>query len=163
MLSKKYGVKVKVWRARSETVLQRVITEARGGRWTVDELESISPLADALYREKLTHAVRSPQHKFLIDGVLPFHREWPSTLIFIFVLAYKTGKAKKRTCRDPVPSCPARSGRTSSASKPRTMNGFTAFWVTWGEEPGTTFFRALAATNGLTTRVGHPLLVNLVA
>ena len=92
---KKYGVKVEIWRARSEAVLQRVMAEAKGGRWTVDVVESISPSMEALYREKLTQAVRSPEHKNLIDGVLPLHREWAPTLIFIFVQAYNTSKVKK--------------------------------------------------------------------
>lgn len=92
---KKYGVKVEIWHARSEAVLQRVMAEAKGGRWTVDVVKSISPPMEALCREKLTQAVRSPEHKNLIDGVLPSHREWAPTLIFICVQAYKSSKVKK--------------------------------------------------------------------
>src|SRR5437764_2112933 len=37
---KKYGVKLQAWRASSETILQRVIVENRGGRYDVDAIET---------------------------------------------------------------------------------------------------------------------------
>src|SRR5436305_12793653 len=40
---KKYGVKVRLWRGASEDILQRTVTEARGGRFDVDVLETASP------------------------------------------------------------------------------------------------------------------------
>ena len=38
---KKYGIKVDVWRARSEIVLRKVITEARAGSPSVDVIAII--------------------------------------------------------------------------------------------------------------------------
>jgi iron(III) transport system substrate-binding protein len=159
----KYGVKVDVWRARSEAVLQRVWAEAKGGRWTVDVVESISPPMEALTREKLTQEIRSPEHKNLIDGVLPAHREWAPTLIFIFVQAYNTAKVRK----DELPKTyldlldPKWKGRLSIEASDHEW--FYSVARDMGEERGLKFFRDLVGGNGLTTRVGHPLLVNLVA
>src|SRR5256885_8423895 len=59
--SKKYGIKVKPWRAGSEAVLQRVVSEARGGRFVVDIVQNNAPEAEAAHREKLLQEVRSPQ------------------------------------------------------------------------------------------------------
>src|SRR2546428_12141263 len=42
----KYGVKVNVWRARSEIVLRKVITEARAGGPNVDVITIIAPAAE---------------------------------------------------------------------------------------------------------------------
>ncbi len=160
---KKYGVKVEVWRARSEAVLQRVLAEAKGGRWAVDVVESISPPMEALYREKLTQEVRSPEHKNLIDGVLPAHREWAPTLIFIFVQAYNTGKIRKeelpRTYADLLdPKWKGRLGIEASDHE-----WFYSVARDMGEQKGLDFFRSLMAGNGLSVRVGHPLLTTLVA
>lgn len=163
---KKYGVKVDIWRARSEAVLQRVLSEAKGGRWTVDVVESISPPMEALYREKLTQEVRSPEHKNLIDGVLPAHREWAPTLIFIFVQAYHTAKVKKedlpKTYEDLLD--PKWKGKLSIEASDHEW--FTSVARDMDEKRGTgsgvKFFRELVA-NGLSTRVGHPLLTTLVA
>src|SRR6266849_4420540 len=43
----KYGVKVEVWRARSEIVLRKVIAEARAGGPSVDVIAIISPQEEA--------------------------------------------------------------------------------------------------------------------
>ena len=163
---KKYGVKVDVWRARSEAVLQRVMAEAKAGRWTVDVVESISPPMEALYREKLTQQVRSPEHRNLIDGVLPEHREWAPTLIFIFVQAYNTTKVKK----DDLPKSyedlldPKWKGKLSIEASDHEWFYSVArdMDAKRGEGSGTRFFRGLVV-NGLSTRVGHPLLTTLVA
>src|SRR6476469_1035958 len=37
---KKYGIKVSLWRASGEKVAERAITEARGGRFDVDVIET---------------------------------------------------------------------------------------------------------------------------
>src|SRR5215468_728324 len=47
---KKYGVKVQLWRALSENVLQRALTEARGGRRSMDVVETNAPEVEALAR-----------------------------------------------------------------------------------------------------------------
>ena len=58
---KKYGVRVRSWRAGSEKVLQRALTEARAGRHEVDAIETNGPELEALYREKLLIPLQSPQ------------------------------------------------------------------------------------------------------
>ena len=49
---KKYGVKVKVWRASTVNVLQRVITEARAGRHDVDVVLMSAPEMEALLEQR---------------------------------------------------------------------------------------------------------------
>jgi iron(III) transport system substrate-binding protein len=82
---KKYGVKVKVWRASTVNVLQRVITEARAGRHDVDAILMSAPEMEALHREKLLQAVTSPQHRNLVAGAVPTHREWVAPLLSVWV------------------------------------------------------------------------------
>src|SRR5213078_709330 len=50
---KKYGVKVTLWRALSDKVVQRVVTEAQGKRYSVDVVETNGPEMEMLAREKL--------------------------------------------------------------------------------------------------------------
>ena len=57
---KKTGLKVQLWRASSEKVLQRAVTEARAGRFSCDILETNGPEMEALYREKLLEEFFSP-------------------------------------------------------------------------------------------------------
>src|SRR3954464_7391016 len=46
---KRYGIQVEIWRARSELISQRVLTEARSGKPMVDVVHSISPPMEALH------------------------------------------------------------------------------------------------------------------
>src|SRR5262249_1053073 len=57
---KKYGVKVQLWRALSENVLQRALTEARGGRRSMDVVETNAPEVEALAREEVVGEFNSP-------------------------------------------------------------------------------------------------------
>src|ERR1700693_2846594 len=70
---KKYGVKVKGWRAGSEKVLQRAITEARAGRHDADVIETNGPELESLYREKILQPLKSPHLKDLMPQPIRPH------------------------------------------------------------------------------------------
>src|SRR2546423_12130816 len=57
---KKYGIKVNLWRATSDQVLQRAVVEARGRRDTLDVVETNAPEVEALAREQGAAEVASP-------------------------------------------------------------------------------------------------------
>src|SRR5215216_6574947 len=73
---KKYGVKVKGWRAGSEKVLQRAMTESRAGRTDADVIETNGPELEALYREKVLQPLRSPHLKDLMPQAVRPHGHW---------------------------------------------------------------------------------------
>jgi len=57
---KKYGVKVELWRALSDKVLQRTVTEAQAKRNSVDVVETNGPEMEAIAQEKILAEVHSP-------------------------------------------------------------------------------------------------------
>src|SRR5262245_21844023 len=57
---KKYCVKVKVWRADSEGILQRIISEAKARRFEVDVMAGSSSALEPLFRARLREAGKSP-------------------------------------------------------------------------------------------------------
>src|SRR5712692_7147052 len=57
---RRYSLKVNLWRAGKDKILQRVLAEARAGRREVDVVHNPSPEMEALHREKLLQAVNSP-------------------------------------------------------------------------------------------------------
>src|SRR5437879_6119318 len=159
----KYGIKVEYWRARSEIVLRKVITEARAGGPSVDVIAIISPQEEALRRENLLQEIRSPYHKDLAPSTVPAHHEWVATLHHVFVQAYNTDEVRKedlpKTYRDLL--APKWKGKLA-------IEGDDHEWVSsviadMGGADGVKFFRDLVASNGLSVRSGHPLLTNLVA
>src|SRR5712664_1540518 len=92
---KKYGVKVSVWRASSEKVLQRAVAEARANRNTVDVVETNGPEMESLHRENVLQQVKSPHHADLIAPAMRPHGEWVGTRLNVFVQAYNTKAVRK--------------------------------------------------------------------
>src|SRR4029077_6596734 len=55
--TKKYGIKVNLWRASSEEIRQRVLAEAKARRFDVDFILNNSPALEALRSEKILRPV----------------------------------------------------------------------------------------------------------
>ena len=87
---KQYGIKVRLWRASSETLLRRIVSEAGARRFDVDAVLSSGSGLEPLHRERLLLPIQSPLMAGLIPGALLPHREW--TLMFVnpIVQAYNT-------------------------------------------------------------------------
>ncbi len=92
---KKYGIKVELWRALSDKMVQRVITEAQGKRHAVDVIETNGPEMEMLAREKLLAEFHSPYHADLPAEAIPKHRTWFPDRLNFFVVAYNTGKVRR--------------------------------------------------------------------
>ncbi|MDQ6620628.1 MAG: extracellular solute-binding protein [Pseudomonadota bacterium] len=159
---RKYGVKVRTWRASTEKVLQRTLTETAGRRYDVDLVHMSAPEMEALHREKVLQPVNSPAFKQLLPGALPAHREWVTTLLTIWVQAYNTTALKKtelpKTYRDLLD--PRFKGKLGIEVEDQEW--FSTVATSMGEQQGLQFFRELVAKNGISVRKGHTLLTNLV-
>jgi iron(III) transport system substrate-binding protein len=160
---KKYpGIKVSLWRAGSEKVVQRALTEARAGRYTPDVLETNGPEMEIFYREKLLEPFYSPAFKDLPPAAFPKHRHWVADRFNFFVIGYNTNLVKP----EDVPNS------YSDLLKPRWAGkvGLEAGDVDWfgamvkgmGEREGLAFFRKLAEFRPQ-IRTGHTLMAELLA
>lgn len=159
---KKYGVKVRYWRAASEQLLQRAIAEGRAHHAEVDVFETNSPEMEALHREGLLQKATSPHIADLSPLALRPHQEWVGTRFNIFSAAYNTNLVKKdelpKTYEDLLD--PRWKGRLTIEADDVDWFGTTI--KAMGEEKGLALFRKIVATNGISTRKGHTLLTNLV-
>jgi iron(III) transport system substrate-binding protein len=159
----KYGVKVNIWRAGTDKVLQRTLVEAAARKYDVDVIHFGSPEMEALSREKILQAVNSPVHKDLQPGSVPAHREWAATLLSVWVQVYNTNLIKKsdlpRTYKDLLD--PKWKGKLGIEAK--NQDWFASVVdVMGGGEKGLQFFRDLVSRNGISPRTGHTLLNNMV-
>ena len=159
---KKYGLKTTTWRAGSEKVLQRAVTEARGNRHTVDIIETNGPELESMSREKILVAVKSPSLAQLIPQALRPHGEWVGTRLNVFVQAYNTKLVKK----EELPKIwedllhPRWKGRLGIEAEDQDwLSGVTA---ELGEAKGLKLFKDIVAANGMSVRKGHTLLTQLV-
>ena len=161
--TKKYGIKVNAWRASSETVLQRVDTEAKGNRFEVDLIQNNAPENEAAHREKLLQEVRSPFQQDLIPQAVPSHHEWAGITLDIWTAAYNTQKVKKEELPKNYHDLadPKWKGRLGIEAGDQAWFGTLISEL--GEEKGLQLFSNIIGTNGMSVRKGHSLLTTLVA
>jgi iron(III) transport system substrate-binding protein len=158
----KTGIKVEVWRAISEKVVQRALTEARGRRFAVDVVETNGPEMEIMAREKLFSAFHSPYFADLPAGAIPAHRLWIPDRMNFFVVAFNTGKVR----REELPK--SYEGFLDPKWKGRiALEATDAEWMAtlvkkWGEQAGLAYFRNLAQMKP-DVRKGHVLLAELIA
>lgn len=159
----KHGVKIRMWRAASDKVLQRVLTEAQGGRHEVDIVETNAPPLESLHREGLLQAVTSKVHADLIPAALPAHREWAGSRLNVFVQAYNTQLVRRQDLPGSYADLldPRWKGKLGIESSDEDW--FAVVLAALGEAEGLRLFRRLVAENGVSVRKGHTLLTNLVA
>jgi iron(III) transport system substrate-binding protein len=158
---KKFGVKVEIWRASSEKVLQRAVTEARAGRFTCDILETNGPEMEGLYREQVLDEFVSPYFRDLPPEAFPPHRHYVADRFNFFTIAYNTDLVKPaevpKSYQDLLD--PRWAGRI--ALEGGDVDWFAAMVKHMGEAQGLAFFRKLAA-NRPQIRTGHTLMGELI-
>ena len=159
---KKYGIKVELWRALSDQVVRRTITEAQARRHAVDVIETNGPEMEMLAREKVLAEFHSPYLVDLPAGAIPAHRTWFPDRMTYYVVAYNTTKVQ----RSQIPATYA--GFADPKWKGRiALEATDAEWMatlikTWGTDKGMDYFRRLSALKP-DVREGHVLLATLVA
>jgi iron(III) transport system substrate-binding protein len=161
--TKKYDIKVTAWRSGSENILQRIGTEARANKFTVDIVQNNAPENEAAHREHLLQPVASPYLKDLLPGALAPHRDWVGITLDVYSAAYNTAKVKKeelpKTYRDLLD--PKWKGRLAMEAEDQAW--FATLLETLGEPQGGKLFNDVIASNGISVRKGHSLLTSLVA
>lgn len=159
---KRTGVKVQLWRASSEKVLQRAITEARAGRHACDVFETNGPEVEALYRERLLEQFHSPHFGDLPPSAFPAHRHYVADRFNFFTIGYNTNLVKPEEVPNSYEDLvhPRWAGRVGIEAS--DVDWFAAIVKSMGEEKGIAMFRKLAA-NKPQIRTGHTLMAELVA
>ena len=157
------GVAVKFWRGSQAHILQRVLAEARGGRFEFDALETNAPQIEALAREKLLQKMSSPYlEQELLPETMPAHGEWAPDRLNLLVYAYNSNAVRPadvpKSWQDLLePRWKSRVGVEST-----NVEWFAVLVKSLGEQAGLEFFRRLA-DNGLAVRTGHNHSAVLVA
>jgi iron(III) transport system substrate-binding protein len=159
---KRTGIKVQLWRASSEKVVQRAVTEARAGRFTPDVFETNGPEMEEIHREKLMEEFFSPHFTDLPAAAFPRHRHWVADRFNFFTIAYNTNLVKP----EEVPKSyddlllPRWAGKVGIEAGDVDWFGSLVKWM--GEAKGLDYFRKLAAMRPQ-IRTGHTLMAELLA
>ena len=159
---KKYGIKTTLWRSSSENVLNRVVQERRGNRFTVDIVETNGPELEALHREQILQLVKSPYHADLIAPAIRPHGEWVGTRLNVFVQAYNTKLVKKQDLPKAWEDLADPKWKGKLGIEREDTDWLAGVFADIGEARGRKVFRAIVAANRVSARKGHTLLTQLV-
>lgn len=157
----KYGIKVQLWRATSDQVIQRIVNEARANRQGVDVLETNAPEVDQIARENIVAEFHTAHGADLPPWAIPPHRRWYAARANLWVVAFNTGKVKK----EEIPAAyeafvdPKWKGRIGIESTDQDWMYAVINYL--GEQRGMEMFRKLAALRP-DMRLGHALLAQLI-
>ena len=159
---KKYGNKTVLWRASSEKVIQRSLTETRANRYSADVYETNGPEMEILYREKLLADFFSPGIKDIPPETIPAHRQWIPDRFNFFTIAYNTNLVKPEDVPNTYEDLlhPRWAGKIGLESG--DTDWFGAVVKGMGETKGVAYFRKLAEGKP-EMRTGHTLIAELVA
>ena len=159
---KKTGIKVEIWRALSEKVVQRALTEHQAKRYAVDVIETNGPEMEMLAREQLFAELKSPYVADIPPNAIPKHRQWVPDRVNFFVVAFNT----KKVNREDLPLSyqgfldPRWKGRIGLEA---TDSEWMATLVKkWGEKVGMAYFQRLSDMKP-DVRKGHVLFAELIA
>lgn len=161
--TKKYGVKVNIWRSSSENIIRRITTEARGKRFEVDVVQNNAPAMEPLRREKLLQQANSPAHRDLIPQAIPAHKEWVGLYSLIFLQLYNTNSVRKEELPKTYQDLLDPRWKSRLAIEAEDQPWFAYVLQELGQEKGTRLFKDIVQSNGMSVRKGHTLLANLVA
>jgi iron(III) transport system substrate-binding protein len=160
---KKYGIDFRYWRASSEQLVQRAVSENRAGRCLVDGFATVAAELETLHREKLLIAVKTPATADLAPIAFRPHGEWVATRLNIFSASYNTNLVKKNEVPKSYEDLKLPRWKGRLAVEAADFDWFGTLVMKMGEKKGLQLFEDIVKTNGVSVRKGHTLLANLVA
>lgn len=161
--TRKYGIKVNAWRASSENIVQRMVAEARAGRFSVDFVQNNEQAMSQLHREHLMQPVNSPYHAELMPQAIPAHKAWVGLYVLIFVQSYNTTKVRKENLPASYQDLRDPRWKGQLGIEADDQAWFAHVLQDLGQEKGIRLFSDIVRSNGMSVRKGHTLLANLVA
>jgi iron(III) transport system substrate-binding protein len=159
---KKYGVKMITFRAGSEDIVNRTIQEARANRYTVDLLDTNGPELEAIHRENLLQAVKSPYLADLIAPALLPHGEWVGSRLNVFAQAYNTRLVRKQDLPKSWEELVNPRWKGKIGIEQEDSDWLAGIVSDIGDARARKVFKDIVAANGISVRKGHTLLTQLV-
>lgn len=162
---KKYAsqkIKVVLWRASGEKVVQRALTEARAKRYTPDIFESDGIEMEILAREKMLSEFLSPSFKELPPQAFPPHKLYVADRFNFFTIAYNTKLVKPEDVPNTYQDLLAPKWAGKIVLESGDDDWFMSVVKSMGEKEGLAYFRKLAEQKPQ-IRTGHTLIAELVA
>jgi iron(III) transport system substrate-binding protein len=159
--TKKYGIKVELWRGPNEELLQRILTEAQSNRHSFDVIETNATESEVLAREHQLSAFYTPYFGDFPPAAIPPHHMWMPDRFNFLVTAYNTNKVKRADLPTTYAGFNDPKWKGRIAVEAGDWDWMATVVKSMGQDKGTAFFKDFTKIQP-ELRKGHPLLAQLV-
>ena len=143
---KKYGVKATLFRTGGGPLLNKIFTEARGGRYDWDVVVGRGEMVLPMIERKLVASYRSPESKMIDEQLVDKEGYWTAYYVNSFVLGWNTKLVKKQDVPktyDELLNPKWKGGQISLDTEAYGM--MEGLKRVWGREKGVNYFKRLSA------------------
>jgi iron(III) transport system substrate-binding protein len=159
---KKYGIKTTLFRTGGGPLLNKIFTEARGGRYDWDVVVGRGEMVLPMVERKLVTSYRSPEAKMIEDQLVDKEGYWTAYYVNSYVLGWNTQQVKKQDVPksyEELLNPKWKSGQISLDTEAYGM--MEGLKRVWGKEKAISYFKRLAAQDPVLKR-GNTERVQLV-
>jgi iron(III) transport system substrate-binding protein len=143
---KKYGIKATLFRTGGGPLLNKILTEARGGRYDWDIVVGRGEMALPLIQRKLVASYHSPESKMIDEQLVDKEGYWTAYYVNSYVLGWHTKQVKKQDVPksyEELLNPKWKGGLISLDTEAYGM--FEGLKGAWGKEKALAYFKRLAA------------------
>ena len=158
---KKYGIKAPLFRTGGGPLLNKIFTEARGGRYDWDVVVGRGEMVLPLIERKLVASYLSPEAKISKNSWSTRRVSGPPITSTVTSSAGIPNWSKSRTCPKPTMSCSTQNGRAGKSRDTEAYGMLEGLKRAWGKEKSISYFKRLAALDPVLKR-GNTERVQLV-
>jgi len=159
---KKYGIKATLFRTGGGPLLNKIFTEARGGRYDWDVVVGRGEMVLPLIERKLVASYLSPETKMIEEQLVDKQGYWTAYYVNSYVLGWNTKLVKKQDVPktyEELLNPRWKGGQISLDTEAYGM--MEGLKRVWGREKGINYFKRLAALDPVLKR-GNTERVQLV-
>ena len=143
---KKYGIRATLFRTGGGPLLNKIFTEARGGRYDWDIVVGRGEMVLPLMQRKLVASYHSPESKMIDEQLVDKEGFWTAYYVNSYVLGWHTQQVKKQDVPktyDELLNPKWKGGLISLDTEAYGM--FEGLKGAWGKEKALAYFKKLAA------------------
>jgi iron(III) transport system substrate-binding protein len=162
LFSKKYGIKVSLFRAGATAMTQKLQTEIPAGRWGFDIIMNRASNLELYRRKNWLQKMNYPERNRFLDGFMDPDDYWAAYYIQFWSVAYNTNLVKPNELPKSYEDLANPKWKDKMTMDEQDVDLYMTWLKLMGRDKGREWFKKLVA-NGLRPRRGHTMEAQLVS
>jgi len=162
LFTKKYGIKVSLFRAGATAMTQKLQTEIPAGRWGFDVVMNRASNLELYRRKNWLQKMNYPERGRFLEGFMDPDDYWAAYYIQFWSVAYNTNMVKPNELPKSYEDLASAKWKDKLTMDEQDVDLYATWLKLMGRERGRDWFKKLVA-NGLRPRRGHTMEAQLVS